>query len=104
MRNYLNLLLCLFLGGIAPLKTHAEDTAKRVILYTPYTNVSVPPGESIDYTIDVINQSDEVKNVTLSVAGIPRGWSYQMKAGGWTISQLSVLPGEKKNFSRLLLF
>jgi uncharacterized membrane protein len=70
-----------------------------VILYTPYTKVSVPPGESIDYTIDVINKSDEVKNAAISVAGIPNGWSYQLKAGGLTISQLSVLPGEKKNFS-----
>jgi len=24
-----------------------------VVLYTPYTNISVPPGESINYSIDV---------------------------------------------------
>ena len=100
MQNYWNLLLCLCLGGFAPLKTRAaEDTAKSVILYTPYTKVSVPPGESIDYTIDVINKSDQVRNAAISVVGIPNGWSCQLKAGGLTISQLSVLPDEKKSFS-----
>lgn len=30
-------------------------------LYTPYTEISVPPGESIDYPIDVINKGGWVK-------------------------------------------
>ena len=40
-----------------------------------------------------------MKNATISVEGMPRGWSYEVKSGGFTISQLSVLPDEKKNFS-----
>lgn len=96
--NCLNLLLVLLLGVI-PCKIHATDTKESVMLYTPYTKISVPPGESIDYSVDVINKSDEVKNATISVEGMPRGWSYEVKSGGFTISQLSVLPDEKKNFS-----
>jgi len=68
-------------------------------LYTPYTKISVPPGESVDYTFDVINKSKELKNVDISVTGIPKSWNYVMKSGGWTIRQLSVLPGDKKSFS-----
>lgn len=70
-----------------------------VTLYTPYTRISVPPGQSIDYTIDVINNSDAVKNVSISLSGIPKDWTYTLKSGGWTVTQVSVLPGEKKNLS-----
>lgn len=96
--NYLTLLIVL-LWGIFPAKMQALEAEKGVILYTPYTKISVPPGESIDYSVDVINNSDEVKNATISVEGMPRGWEYGIKAGGLTISQLAVLPNEKKNFS-----
>lgn len=96
--NYLNLLLVLLLGVI-PSKIHAVDTVKSVMLYTPYTKISVPPGESVDYSIDVINKSDEVKNAKISIEGIPRGWNYEVKSGSFTIGELSVLPNEKKNLS-----
>lgn len=73
--------------------------ANGITLYTPYTKISVPPGESIDYSVDVINNGGSVKNVNISIAGIPEGWDYTLKSGGWTIDQISVLPGEKKTFS-----
>lgn len=70
-----------------------------VTLYTPYTKISVPPGQGIDYTIDVINNSGSVQKVAISLQGFPKDWSYELKSGGWTIGELSVLPGEKKNIS-----
>lgn len=85
--------------GFAPAMSRASEDQKNVILYTPYTKIAVPPGESIDYAIDVINKADEVKNAIISMEGIPRGWTTDLKSGGFTISQLAVLPGEKKNFT-----
>lgn len=85
MTNSLNLLF-LLLVGFLPLKTHAGENQKSVILYTPYTKISVPPGESINYSIEVINNGDEVINPSISVKGIPRGWDYTLKSGGWSIS------------------
>lgn len=96
--NYLSLLLVLLMG-ILPFDMLASESDKNVILYTPYTKISVPPGESVNYSIDVINNSDAVKNANLSVKGLPRGWSYELKAGNWIVSELSVLPHERKNFS-----
>ncbi|MDQ1296133.1 MAG: hypothetical protein QG611_111 [Bacteroidota bacterium] len=83
--------------GIMFLGTSAVIAGDSISLYTPYTRISVPPGESIEYTIDVINKSSEIKNVGISVTGIPKSWSYDLKSGGWKIGQLSILPGEKKN-------
>jgi len=81
------------------MSTRAYGAGECVMLYTPYTKIAVPPGESINYSVDVINNCDEVRNASISVSGMPRGWKYEMKAGGWTVDQISVLPGEKKNFT-----
>lgn len=70
-----------------------------VVLYTPYTKISVPPGESIDYGIDVINNSNEIRNVEVSLAGVPKGWNYILKSGSWNISQISIMPGGKQSLS-----
>ena len=96
--KWLRLFLALSLGFICTF-SHAIPATESVTLYTPYTKISVPPGESIDYAIDVINNSKELQNVEISVAGMPKGWNYSVKSGGWTIGQLSVLPGEKKSLS-----
>jgi len=94
----LNLLIIMMLG-LLPLKMHAEESEKRVMLYTPYTMISVPPGETIDYSIDVINQTNDMKNTKIFVDGIPRGWTSELKSGGFSINQLAVLPDDKKSFS-----
>jgi len=73
--------------------------ATGVTLYTLNTKISVPPGESIDYPIDVINNTAELQNVDISVTGIPAGWNYMLKSGGLVVSQVSILPGEKKSLS-----
>src|ERR1035437_7837206 len=94
VRPFLTLLL-----GITCIVSQANAATENVTLYTPYTEISVPPGESIDYAIDVINNSKELQNATISVTGIPKGWIYNIKSGGWTIKQISILPGEKKSLS-----
>lgn len=96
--NFLSLSLST-LFGIMTLASHPASAANGVTLYTPYTNISVPPGESIDYTIDLINNSRVVQNVAISLAGVPKTWNYIIKSGGWNIKQLSILPGEKKSLS-----
>ncbi len=60
--NYFNLLLVLLMG-VLPIQLQASESDKNVILYTPYTKIAVPPGESVNYSIDVINNYDVVKNV-----------------------------------------
>ena len=100
MRTNCFLLVAILLGLIPLNYTHANDSIpKSVILYSPYTKISVSPGASIDYSIDLINNSDELTNANLSVSGLGSSWKHEMKSGGWSISQLSVLPKEKKTFN-----
>jgi uncharacterized membrane protein len=94
-----NLILSLVLGMICFSSSHAASSADSVKLYTPYTKISVPPGQSIDYSIDIINNSSEIRNADISISGLPKGWICDMKSGGWNIGQLSVLPGERKTIN-----
>jgi uncharacterized membrane protein len=79
------------------ISSHDAFSADGVTLYTPYTKITVAPGEAIDYSLDVINNSSEIQNIDLSVTGIPKGWNHFLKSGGINVSRVAVLPGEKQN-------
>jgi len=78
---------------------HTIISAQGLSLYTPYTKISVPPGESIDYTIDVINNGSYIRTAVISVSGLPGSWNYTLRSGGWNVQEISVLPGEKKTLN-----
>jgi len=79
------------------LLTGSPAAYAQITLYTPYTKVSVPPGEALDYSIDIKNKGAETATADLYVSGLPAGWTYQLKSGKWNVKQLSILPGEKKS-------
>lgn len=85
-------MLAFFMGNI-------PSMAQGLRLYTPYTKITVPPGESIDYTIDVINNGSTIHTAEISVSGLPESWSYNLRSGGWDIEEISVLPGESKSMN-----
>lgn len=97
-KKFLGLLL-FSLFGIISLSSNATDTIQNVTLYTPYTKISVSPGQSINYSIDVINHTKELKNTNIVISGMPRGWTYSLKSGSWNLKQISILPGERKKLS-----
>jgi len=84
--------------GIISFGLHAADNPD-VTLYTPYTQISVPPGQSINYSVDVINNSKVMKNLAIAVAGMPGGWTYSLKSGSWNVKKISILPNERKKIS-----
>lgn len=96
--NWLSLLL-LPLFGIFILNVTDAMSSENVSLYTPYTKISVPPGESLTYSIEAINNSSETVNFDLALTGVPRTWGYSIKSGGYNVNQISVLPGDKKTFT-----
>jgi len=93
IRLSLSVFVGLFLSG------HLTTKAGDFELYTPFRRIAVPPGESIDYSIDVINNTDGTKEADLTITGMPAGWNYTLKYGAYVIRQISVLPGEKKSLS-----
>lgn len=92
-------LLLILSYGIISSGNSTVASVDSVLLYTPFTRISVPPGESIEFAIDVINKGNRLENLDLTVTGVPRSWSYTLKAGPWNVKEVSVLPDEKKNLS-----
>jgi uncharacterized membrane protein len=70
-----------------------------ITIFTPFSKISVPPGESVDYNIDVINNGNSPQNLDISISGMPKDWNYILKSGGWNIQQLYLLPNERRNLS-----
>ena len=95
LRSASYFLLSFFVISTSGIKATTQSDSVR--LYTPYIRISVPPGQSIDYSVDVINNSKEIKNVDISVTGVPRSWNYELKSGTWDVKEISILPGEKKS-------
>jgi len=90
------LIIALIFSTTFGMQAAPQDSVK---LYTPQTKISTTPGQSLDYTITVINNSSEIKNIDLSVTGLPGSWTYTIKSGTWSVKQISVLPKEKQLIS-----
>ncbi|ALJ04842.1 hypothetical protein APS56_06770 [Pseudalgibacter alginicilyticus] len=73
--------------------------AQSLSLYTPITKITVPPGQEINYNIDVINNSSSIKTSSLNIVGLPQDWNFDLKSGGWNVEQISVLPNNKEKLS-----
>lgn len=61
-----------------------------VTLFTPYTGISLTPGETVSHTVDVINEESRIQHVTFEMDGLPEDWDYSITADGNPVRQLSV--------------
>ncbi len=98
VRKLANPKIALFFGFFF-LSICASFASDGVQLYTPYTKISVSPGQSIDYSIDLINNSEQLFNEEIQVSGLPPNWTYSLKSGAYTISKMAVLSKDKKSIS-----
>lgn len=87
------------LGILTCFANKASELEKSTKLYTPFTKISVPPGESLNFSIDLINNSEEKQTADIFISGLLGRWEHTLQSGNWTIKQLSVLPGERKSVS-----
>lgn len=70
--------------------------AEGVKLYTPYTSLSSPPGETIRYQIELINDTEDIQTADLSFDAGGTEWSYELTADGHPIRQVAVKPKEQQ--------
>lgn len=73
--------------------------AQPVTLFTPYTGLTVSPGETITYNVDVINNDNTVKNVSFQFENLPKDWTTSITASGNSIRQLSVKPDSEEQIT-----
>lgn len=77
---------------LVPAFIQSKPITRGIILYTPYTSRSVTPGKALNYSIQIINETDDIQNVRFSLSGIPGSWEPVLSAGSNTIQQIAVKP------------
>lgn len=97
--SHLSLLLLFILGAYLLGGGKSVFAAGEITLYTPYTSISVPPGEVINYPLEIKNNTNRVVSVPLQVNDLPSGWSTKLNGGGWQLKEVSVKPGEAESVS-----
>ncbi len=76
-----------------------QNYAQGISLHTPFTKIVAPPGQEINYNIEAINNGSSIKTANISISGLPKEWTYDLKSGGWNIEQISILPRGKEKLS-----
>ncbi len=89
-RKKSSLLLTLLLGVM--LLTVPVSAAEPIELFTPYTSLTASPGQSVSYSVEVMNHTSDIQHIGLSVQQAPTDWTYELTSGGWTIDQITVKP------------
>lgn len=80
---------------VVVLTLHSSVLAQgEVSMHTTYTEITVPPGETVRFTIDLENHSNERQDFGLQVNQAPDGWNYDLSSGGWDVQRVAIKPGE----------
>jgi len=87
--------LLLLAAALVPAGT--ASAAGEITVFTPQTHVAVTPGETVDYNVELINNTESVQTAVLSVTGLPDGWTYEMTSGGRNAKEVAIKPGDASN-------
>ncbi|MFH5882728.1 NEW3 domain-containing protein [Halalkalibaculum sp. DA3122] len=96
-------LLLFFIGSIPPAGNAAQPD-QGIMLYTAYTSRSVTPGQTLNYDIEIINNTGRIQNVDLNLLRVPESWEPSFTSGANTIQQIAIKPrvGDSGGGSRTL--
>lgn len=101
------LLAVLLALSVPGLVRAAEDQTKRddrpdrgISVYTDYSGVVVPVGDSVRMDLTVDNRGKQDETVALKLATVPKGWKASLKGGNFTVTGVSVAGGK----TRMLAF
>src|SRR5690625_390367 len=86
---FLSLITCFI-----PILTSADPGPpdQGIVLYTTYTSQSITPGKSLTYNIEVINKTDQIQNISLSLRGLPDSWDPTLTTGSNSVQEIAVKP------------
>jgi uncharacterized membrane protein len=103
-------LMGILIAGLAMLQPAtawaADEPAKRdnrpdrgIGVYTEYSGVVVPLGESVRMDLTVENKGKQDEVVSLKLAAVPKGWRALLKGGSFTVTGVAVPEGKTRNLA-----
>jgi len=88
------------MASAADEQTKRDNRPERGIgVYTEYSGVVVPIGESVRMDLTVENKGKQDEVVSLKLATIPKGWKGSLKGGSFTVTGVAVPEGKTRNLA-----
>ena len=87
-------------AGAADEQVKRDDRTERGIgVYTEYSGVVVPIGESVRMDLTVENKGKQDEVVSLKLATVPKGWKASLKGGSFTVTGVAIPDGKTRNLA-----
>jgi uncharacterized membrane protein len=101
-------LLCFF-GFSAGLAQGDKEKGKEkdnrpergIAIYTEYSGIFVPPGESVRMDLTAENKGRTDENIALQISTISKGWKASLKAPNYTVNAVPVPEGKTRTLTFL---
>jgi uncharacterized membrane protein len=99
------LVAALILAGTTVVSA-ADEQAKRddrpargIAIYSEFSGVVVPVGESVRMDLTVENKGRQDEVVALKLTSVPKGWKASLKGGSFTVTGVAVPDGKTRTLS-----
>ena len=100
------LITLLVLVASSPVLAAGDEPAKRddrpergIAVYTEYSGVVVPVGESVRMDLTVENKGKRDETIALKLLSVPKGWKASLKGGSFTVTGVSVPDGKTRTLA-----
>jgi uncharacterized membrane protein len=105
--NFLTSLLVAALIVAGPVVAWAADEppkrddrpARGIAIYSEFSGVVVPVGESVRMDLTVENKGRQDEVVALKLATVPKGWKASLKGGSFTVTGVAVPDGKTRTLA-----
>jgi len=97
------ILILIALMGFSLAFAQERDTRpeRGFSIYTEFSGIFVPPGESVRMELTVDNKGKKDENVQLKLSAVPRGWKAFLKAPNYTVDAIPVPGGKTRTLTFL---
>lgn len=76
-----------------------DRPARGLAIYSEFSGVVVPVGESVRMDLTVENKGRQDEVVALKVGSVPKGWKASLKGGSFTVTGVAVPDGKTRTLS-----
>ncbi len=81
-------------------QTKRDDRpARGIAIYSEFSGVVVPVGESVRMELTVENKGRQDEVVSLKLTNVPKGWRASLKGGSFTVTGVAVPDGKTRTLS-----
>jgi hypothetical protein len=90
-----------FASGVAGAAEAPVDTRpeRGISVYTEYSGVALPVGETVRLDLVVVNKGRRDETVALNLVSAPKDWKTELKGGGFTVTGVAVPDGKDRRLT-----